>query len=96
MPALEEAGIWTFDDVETDTEVEFIAATNPGIRLDYGKDGSWIGDSNYKNDRVTLKIGNKEEYAGKIEDATRGKYYIMMNKKEGYNVQQNFKNIVWQ
>ncbi len=81
MPALEKAGIWTFDDDDglKDKTVVFVAATNPGIKLTYGKDGSRNGlSSDYTVSRVTLVIGNKESYRHGTDyiNFTGGKQYF--------------------
>ena len=89
MPALKKAGDWTFDDnVKNLPVVEFIAATNPGIRLQYGIDGDASGpfDSQSKIDRVKLYTGNITNYSGSLFGEQFGEdengKYIMMNKGE--------------
>ncbi len=69
MPALRKAGMNTFFDHGRDpnVEVEFIVATNPGVKLDYAEDGKWVSGGKYGNganavERVHLIMGNQELY----------------------------------
>ncbi len=70
MPALGKAGVWTFDDNIDDLPyVEFIVATNPGVKLEYGGDGTKDQILNrYRLERVLLTIGNKSLYEEEIGD----------------------------
>ncbi len=69
MPALRKAGMNTFFDHGRDPnqEVEFIVATNPGVKLDYAEDGGWVSGGKYGYganavERVRLILGNQELY----------------------------------
>ncbi len=69
MPALRKAGMNTFFDHGRDpnVDVEFIVATNPGVKLDYAEDGKWVSGGKYGNganavERVHLTLGNQELY----------------------------------
>ncbi len=69
MPALRKAGMNTFFDHGRDpnVEVEFIVATNPGVKLDYAEDGGWVSGGKYGYgsnavERVHLIMGNQELY----------------------------------
>ena len=83
MPALRKAGKHTFyDDRGINVNVEFIAATNPGIKLVYGEDGSWKSDIHTCSvERVYLTLGNKD----KFEDSEIGQDYLVLpNGKRQY------------
>ncbi len=83
MPSLEKAGKETFGVVkDKDIVVDFTAATNSGIVLQYGEDS---GDK-----RVNLHIGNKELYSGKENGST-----ITLSDGEK-DIKHTFRNITWE
>ncbi len=95
MPALEKAGMWTFDDQRHENKVvEFIAATDPGIVLQFGLDGTEGGNTKCTNSRVKLTLGNKELYSGRENDNSITLYG---KTKKGYgDIVHTFKSINWQ
>ncbi len=92
MPALRKAGVDTFFN-NIPTQVEFIVATNPGVKLQYGKDGVRKTTSNPFSeytvlDRVNITLGNKELY-----DADEYGDNYFTNSTDGQHI--HFGNITW-
>ncbi len=93
-PALREIGTRFFDIKEGLPEVEFIAATNPGVKLNcaYGGD-DWVGEPlvGFAYKRVHLTLGNKEMFKS---DEYGDNYLKCKKEKDPHAIY--FGSITWQ
>ncbi len=97
MPALEKAGSHTFHTGNNLPTVEFIAATNPGVKLEYTYGGNiWVAEPEYKPagfliHRVNITLGNKYLYKSYEYGNNCFKYYIDNQERAVY-----FGSMTWQ
>ncbi len=97
MPALKKAGEYTFSNQkETSPQIQFIVATDPGVKLEYSRDGVFTGIYNgnetdgFVNERVHITLGNKYLY----DSSEYGDNFLFIGHKDGDN--QYFGSITWQ